>query len=848
MRLNHFLITALGGLLFMVGLAARPQAHLGHPPGTLHPLAMGFRLNSPDQRIGGVKREGRVGDYQLLNGKIAAVIEDIRPSSNIYRFGGLLTDVGRLAPSGRMDYNLMDEMIPIIYPPGQVYTNLRVFVPQKIEVLKTGQDGGAAVVRVSGEDGDLPYIVDVLKGHTKPMKLKMVYDYELAPEDTFLTVRLTISNPSEFKKSFHTGVVYFLGDGLHFFTPGGGYDREVMKQEPYSFLGLTGPNISYGLQYDDNPLKIAIDGGAIKGAAGEVFTLEPGQSVTLKTRLSVGTGDVNSVLAPFLVQGGTVLGRVAYDKAKMPYAEVYAFAEGAAQPHSLARTDATGAWSLSLPPGKWTLKTGAPDTPLGEAVTVDIQPDSTQVKDLTLSETGWVSYTVKDNRGRLIPATLAFAPKGAVNGNPVIAATQGFHGGFEKIVFATQGKGLTAVPPGDYTLYISRGLEYEIFKQDISLKPGAPLAVAATLQHSVDTTGFQGGDFHIHALGSTDTDDTYEDKVASFAATGLEIPIATDHDHHSDYAPYVKKLNVTPWMKTLGGVELTTVRWGHFNGFPVKRDETKPDNGAVDWYGKNVPEIIRELRQDKGAVVVQMNHPRSKPGIVGGQGYLENLGYDPKTGKAKIPAQFTLDFDGIEVLNGKGLGHFWEIFADWSSFLNMGRKMTAHGNSDSHNAFHLEVGYPRNMVRVSTDDPAKMNVTEFLASLKKQQVVVNGGLFLGLSMNGQKEVLGKTFHAKNGVYKLGVKVQGTTWTDLKRLDLYENGEKIQSLSPPAKAGVVKFQGVLPLKPKRDAWYVLIAHGEKDLYPVYPGAKPFGFTNPFWIDTDGDGKFTPLLKP
>ena len=56
-----------------------------------------------------------------------------------------------------------------------------------------------------------------------------------------------------------------------------------------------------------------------------------------------------------------------------------------------------------------------------------------------------------------------------------------------------------------------------------------------------------------------------------------------------------------------------------------------------------------------------------------------------------------------------------------------------------------------------------------------------------------------------------------------------------------------------LTPRVDTWYVVVVRGNRSLAPVVPklgdrDVLPFAFTNPIWVDVDGDGKFTPVGVP
>ena len=53
-----------------------------------------------------------------------------------------------------------------------------------------------------------------------------------------------------------------------------------------------------------------------------------------------------------------------------------------------------------------------------------------------------------------------------------------------------------------------------------------------------------------------------------------------------------------------------------------------------------------------------------------------------------------------------------------------------------------------------------------------------------------------------------------------------------------------------LRPKVDTWYVVVVRGNRSLDPVVPklgdrDVFPLAFSNPIWVDVDGDGKFTSI---
>ena len=59
-----------------------------------------------------------------------------------------------------------------------------------------------------------------------------------------------------------------------------------------------------------------------------------------------------------------------------------------------------------------------------------------------------------------------------------------------------------------------------------------------------------------------------------------------------------------------------------------------------------------------------------------------------------------------------------------------------------------------------------------------------------------------------------------------------------------RESVVRFEGVLGTNLDRDAFVIVVVEGDAPMDPLYPGKLPFAFTNPLFVDGDGDGTWTP----
>lgn len=221
-----------------------------------------------------------------------------------------------------------------------------------------------------------------------------------------------------------------------------------------------------------------------------------------------------------------------------------------------------------------------------------------------------------------------------------------------------------------------------------------------------------------------------------------------------------------------------------------------------------------------------------------------------------------------------GYGHHG-VVDDWFALLNLGFKITALGNSDTHGTTSVESGCPRNYVMSSTDDPMLIDDQEIADAVKDHRVVASYGPFIEFTANG--DPIGSEVVTTDPI-QLKIEVSAPTWIPVERVELYENGNLIREWDVQAGGGeILRFSEELEVTPTRDSWYVVMAMSEGSLYPVFtpvemppieldtvvtealvgvdavanlisPGipipqihpVMPFALTNPIWIDRDGNG--------
>ncbi|MBM4048819.1 MAG: hypothetical protein FJ279_27265 [Planctomycetes bacterium] len=318
--------------------------------------------------------------------------------------------------------------------------------------------------------------------------------------------------------------------------------------------------------------------------------------------------------------------------------------------------------------------------------------------------------------------------------------------------------------------------------------------------------------------------------------------MASDHDYLTDFAPVIRSLGVGQMLKSIIGNEITTTDLGHFNAFPLIPTPSRRGQGALEHEGMT-PKRLFDAARAGGDKVLQVNHPRA-----GKLGYFDQLKLSPETATSP-DKDFVLGFDAIEVFNGKKVSDAQRVLKDWYNFLNLGHRFTATGNSDTHAVVAQEAGYPRNFIASKTDAPGDIQDKDIIRAIKvERNIVVTNGPFVAFTVNGKP--IGSVVTDTDGKVTLNVVVQAPSWVDVSEIEVIGNGRSLQTIGVGRIGAAMKTQRTLNVPLTRDTWFVVIARGEESLAPVVPSrgkgpaVTPFAFTNPIWVDTNGNGKFDP----
>ena len=479
-----------------------------------------------------------------------------------------------------------------------------------------------------------------------------------------------------------------------------------------------------------------------------------------------------------------------------------------------------------------------------------------------LEPTGGLAFEILDRAtGQRIPGKLTITGIGGTR-EPRFSKDIGVENaaGLEAYnrVFSLSGVGVVGLPFGTYQVTVSRGIEWTIYTQRVTVR-AAGVEIHAALQHVVDTPHWISGDFHVHAASSPDSRVPMRDRVYEFIGDGVDLIVSTDHNVVADYAPVIAEMHAQKLLASATGDEITTADWGHFGAFPLPVTTAAAGHGAIAVAGLAPTEIFADVRKTAPGAVIDIHHPRLERKI----GYFYLGGFDDTRDEASRPG-FSYDFDAVEILNGyqdTSRRTIDRVMTDWFALLDRGHIVTATGNSDTHHLDYNIGGYPRNYVNVANDDLATLDPATVATSVKAHHSYFTTGPIVDVAIGGAG--IGDLAPAPGGNATIDIRVRAAPWVSVSRVIVYVAGKPVKHFPLarlPSGLAAASLGALLPIERFHQAWTFTVPHdtyvvvrveGDGSLSPVVGGGKdvtvfPFALTNPIFLDVDGNGVYDPPL--
>lgn len=789
----------------------------------------------------------KAGDYVLANERIAVMIEAARPSSLYDPWGGMPVGVARME-SGRMtapaDFN------EFIFGLGR-YT----VATDSVTVLRDGTQGQSAIIRASGPMRPIPFIEEFGRAlaPTDYMDVRAAIDYELAPGAEHVDVYATFDTTNESGYSVRLLLnAFFQGYRMERFFPGAGFLRtgEAGNTPATATIGWVEEGAtSYAWQHPTGQFTTFLSVSGFDAFNAPPLTLAGCTQTRVHLgRLIVGGPGLDGLQQTLARRAGTRLREIrgtvsdAMSVGAMGV-NIHATSPDRMAYYSRTTTDSMGNFTLHVPEGQMVQLTASRQ---GDAMAapVTVGPNETTAT-VRLMPTGTVRVLATENpSSQPLPVRVQLIPTGTTT-LPTLPPNFGepsLHDGRLYEEFPTGGVAVMRAPPGQYRLVVSRGFEYELYDQPVTVTAGMAVNAAVPLRRVVDTANVMCGDFHIHTNRSPDSRDSARYKLASAAADGLEIAVRSEHEYVAEFAPLVQEMGIDRWVYGLTSLELTTFVWGHFGVFPLQVNPMQPNGGAVNWAGRLPPAVFAEVRARPEAPAIVVNHPRTA-GL--GFGYVTVAGYNPATGMAERPEYWDDRLSTFEFFNDSTFEQNPENVRDWYSFLGRGRRVFAVGSSDSHTvSAGSPVGYPRTCLYLGTDTPAMATPNGIRDAVASGRSTVSGGVYLdvaaspgagGMATAGPgQELMGAGAEAR-----IRLRVQAAPWVTATRAEVIVDGMARQTITldnttrDPMNPVIRLQRDVMVPVAAGGSWVIVAVHGG-ELVPVFPRRNAFGVSNPIFL--------------
>lgn len=454
---------------------------------------------------------------------------------------------------------------------------------------------------------------------------------------------------------------------------------------------------------------------------------------------------------------------------------------------------------------------------------------------------GKIEFSVQDSFGVPSPARVSIRASDGRDYAPddaLMHADDSYDrawGPTETHYFHTEGRGSVAVPEGEATIRVWRGLEAAPQTRIVEILKGETANIAISLE-SIDNedafSAWVSGDVHVHMNYGGAYRMRPERLAGQAAAEDLDLVFnllvnkeqrVPDIDHFSTEASRPAGAAVIAAAQ-----EFHTSVWGHlgliglddhfllgdYSGYPgTAAHSLYPDNAAV-----------ADLAHAQSALVGYV-HPFDPPP--------PDPFSDQKLTYA-LPAEIALGkIDYIEVIGFSDHRITEEI---WERLLNCGFRIPAAGGTDAMANFASlrgPVGLNRTYVRLD-DAPAEPQalMQAWLAGLKAGRSFATNGPLLNLEVSGAGP--GEELRPRRG-QMLGYKVKMSSIAPVDALELVVNGKVAASIPLGEDGRSADYTGEIEIS--KSGWIALRA-SSREASPVLFDLYPFAVTTPVYVVVDG----------
>ncbi|WP_336337474.1 CehA/McbA family metallohydrolase [Haloarcula brevis] len=538
---------------------------------------------------------------------------------------------------------------------------------------------GAAVVTATGHVSTSPNV-------------SVTTTYTLPADSSHVWINTTMENggdqrlPVNDSERLQSGAA-LSSEGQSTWLPGSGTIEET-RAPPVSadtlsqpWAALTGDRVSYGV-WGGNGSFTSYTASSTWVDPWLEHRLDPGETQSAEFAFFVGADGTSSATSEYYNERtgadvGTVTGTVeSAGNESVSRATVTASTDEGAFTYTVGTDE--GAFDLDLPAGEYTLRAEAQGFAPSESKTVTVADgETTSVAFDTLEGPAPVNVTASLNdSGQVSPADarITVLNEGTAVRTVYTQTTPAGTASFE-------------LPPGNYTLVLNHGTEYntEPVRKNISVTPGEAVTVDATFTEELDPSenDWVSVDPHAHSSVSFDGTTPIDNFVAIQKSSGVDAVFISDHNAIGGWGSMQSQTEARDVL-FIRSEEITTGDLGHFNPYPMHGEEMVDSEGTL-------VEFIEESRARHNATVFQINHPGDR---------FVDLSEAPGQEDEYLPM-----VDAIEAYNGEyGAGDASSVQGLFNLW-NQGYDIAATGVSDDHCSQCFPVKYGSARTRAYVEGP-----------------------------------------------------------------------------------------------------------------------------------------------
>jgi hypothetical protein len=593
------------------------------------------QVTDPSQLVTGPAQSGMVGDFFMRNDKATFIIQAPTRVIGVIPQGGNLVDA--VLTDGT--HQTVDDHFGEL---GLIYLLGRTCEPDRVEIVRDGSKGGAAVLRAIGKSGNddfinikgiglLPITADVDPDIEDGVECATTYILE--PGTTTLQVYHSLFNAGADDIAGPMGTIADTGGNTEAWTNTHGFERAdigalatLSKPQPSDYTVYQGPGVAYGIiPRHDTPtthtqaliagVSIILDGNSalLDILQKDKYFLHLARQKGILQRYDVVVGhDASEIDAVWRAGNGETLtsvsGTVSWSgggaaagarvgfftdgngNGQIDDPSVDSDGDGVPDDHAVSYIDVApdGTFSGQVPTAAGNLLVRAEVKNVGRSQVMPLAP----TLNLTVPSPIKVDFQILDaDTSAPIPGRLL-----VIGDHPAFPDNRLFETSDREVGVVTQLHAIrgTTVDMGDgadpaiylpaggnYRIYASRGTEWSI--DSAAVTGTAAVNLTFHLKHIVPTPGYLATDWHVHQVGSPDSPILSDERIRSAVSAGVEMFAVTDHDYVSDLQPLVEQMGLSQLLRVVPGIEVTPFPYGHFNSWPIQPDTSSANHGAIDW-------------------------------------------------------------------------------------------------------------------------------------------------------------------------------------------------------------------------------------------------------------------------